>query len=306
MNLIVLTVMMLTQPLASGTIQSTVPSPATVRVEQRLCRGRIVRLYVSPYGGMSIKFMLRFAGGHKAIFKPSQTRSSARHKAEIAAYRLANHLGVSMVPPACERTLTLEGLRRATAHPKFGALRKRMDKELIVTPKGYVLGAAIHFVPRVRETGLETKLGWHKWLRAGSTIPRKHLRRARSLADILLLDLLFHNPDRFTGGNLLEALPTHRLLMIDNGASFRKVANLDRTYHRASLQVMQRVRRVTYRRMLRLDGRTLARVVRRPLGYGGSFLTGREQRALLMRRELIRAHVEGLIRTHGAQAIFLP
>jgi hypothetical protein len=306
MNLIVLTVLMLPQPFASGTIQSTVPSPATVRVEQRLCRGRIQRLYVSPYGGMSIKFMLRFAGGHKAIFKPRQTRSSARHKAEIAAYRLANYLGVDMVPPACERTLTLEGLRQATSQPKFAALRKRMDNELVVTQRGYVLGAAIHFVPRVRETQLETNLQWHKWLRAGSNIARAHRRRARALADILLLDLLFHNPDRFTGGNLLEALPTRRLLMIDNGASFRKVATLDRTYHRATLKVMQRVRRGTYRRMLRLDRRTLASVVRRPLGYGGSFLTRLEQQALLARRELIRAHVEGLIRTYGAKQIFLP
>jgi hypothetical protein len=305
---------MLTNPLASGTILSTVQ----MRVEQRLCRGCIQHLYVSPYGGMSIKFMFRFAGGHKAIFKPNQTRSSARYKAEIAAYRLANHLGVDMVPPACERTMTLKALHRATAHPRFKALRKRMDRELIVTRGGYVRGAAIHFVPRARETQLETNKGWHKWLRPGATpgattgattvatIPRAQRRRARAMADILLLDLLFHNPDRFTGGNLLEALPSRRLLMIDNGASFRKVAHLDRTYHQESLKVMQRVRRVTYRRMLRLDEETLARVVRRPLGHSGSFLSWRERRALLKRRELLRAHVEGLIRTHGPKQVFLP
>jgi len=305
MKLLVLAALMLTDPLASGTIQSTVPSPATVRVEQRLRRGRIRHLYVSPYGGMSIKFMFRFAGGHKAIFKPSQTRSSARYKAEIAAYRLANHLGVDMVPPACERTLTIDGLRRATAHPKFKALRKRMDKELRVTADGYVRGAAIHFLPRVRETRLETDKRWHQWLQPGVTIPRAQRHRVRALADILLLDLLFHNPDRFTGGNLLEALPTRRLLMIDNGASFRKVATLDRVYHRESLKVMQRVRRVTYRRMVRLDKKTLARVVRRPLGYGGSYLSRWEQRALLRRRDLIRAHVEGLVRSHGKAKVFL-
>lgn len=306
MEMFVLAALMLTDPFASGTIQSTVPSPATVRVEQRLCRGRIKRLYVSPYGGMSIKFMFRFAGGHRAIFKPNQTRSSARYRAEIAAYRLASHLGVDMVPPACERTLTLKALHRATAHPRFKALRRRMDQELNVSRGGYVRGAAIHFVPRVRETQLETNREWHEWFRIGATIPRAQRRRVRALADILMLDLLFHNPDRFTGGNLLEALPSRRLLMIDNGASFRNVAHLDRNYHQASLKIMQRVRRVTYRRMLRLDTETLARVVRRPLGYGGSFLSRREQRALLKRRELIRAHVEGLIQTHGRKKVFLP
>ena len=111
---------------------------------------------------------------------------------------------------------------------------------------------------------------------------------------------------RLCCGNLLEALPTRHLLMIDNGASFRKVAHLDRTYHRASLRVMLRMRRVTYRRILRLDRQTLARVVRRPIGYGGSFLSSKEQRALLKRRELIRAHVEGLVAKHGPSKVFLP
>ncbi len=306
MTVFVLTALMLTDPLASGTIQSTVPSPATVRVEQRLCRGRIQRLYVSPYGGMSIKFMIRYAGGHKAIFKPHQTRSSARYKAEIAAYRLANHLGVTMVPPACERTLSMNMLHRATSHKKFQALRKRMDAELIVHKEGYVRGAVIHFVPRVRETQLETSKKWHPWFVPGAQIAPSNRQRARSLADIMLLDLLFHNPDRMTGGNLLEALPTKRLLMIDNGASFRKIPHLDRVYHRESLKIMQRVRRVTYRRILRLDAEILARVVRRPIGYSGSYLSRREQQALLKRRKLIRAHVEALVDKHGGSKVFLP
>jgi hypothetical protein len=305
MKMLVLAALMLTDPLASGTIQSTVPSPATVRLELRLCRGTIRRLYVSPYGGMSIKFMFGFAGGAKAVFKPNQTRSSARYRAEIAAYRLANHLGVDLVPPACERTLTLSHLHRATAHPRFKALRQRMDAELVVTPDGLVRGAAIHFVPRVRETGLETRKGWHRWFAPGAPIPAGAQRRVRALADILLLDLLFHNPDRFTGGNLLETLPARRLLMIDNGASFRKVANLDRSYHQETLKIMQRVRRVTYRRMLRIDAATLAAVVQRPLGLGGHYLTRRERWALLRRRALIRAHVARLVQKHGAAKVFL-
>lgn len=306
MQMLVLTALMLTDPLSSGTIQSTVPSPATVRVEQRLCWGRIQRLYVSPYGGMSIKFMFRFAGGHRAIFKPNQTRSSARYRAELAAYRLANHFGVDMVPPACERTLTLAALHRATAHAKFAALRKRMDAELRVTRDGYVRGAVIHFVRRARETRLETDKSWHAWFVPGAAIPRRHRRRARALADILLLDLLFHNPDRFTGGNLLETRPSKHLLMIDNGASFRKVATLDRTYHKETLRIMGRVRRRTYRRMLRLDKATLARVVRRPVGQSGSYLSWGEQRALLKRRALIRAHVQALLLQHGPSKVFLP
>ena len=84
METLVLAALMLMDPLKSGTIRSTVPSPATVRVEQRLCRGRLRAVQLSPYGGMSIKFMLRFVGGGKAVFKPNQTLYSARYAAEIA------------------------------------------------------------------------------------------------------------------------------------------------------------------------------------------------------------------------------
>jgi len=140
MEVIVLTALMLTDPLKSGTIQSTVPSPATIRVEQRLCRGRLRAVQLSPYGGMSIKFMLRFVGGGKAVFKPSQTLYSARYAAEIAAYRLAIHFGSTQVPPACERTLSLDTLLRVAAGPKRAALRGRMAKELKVDANNEVVG----------------------------------------------------------------------------------------------------------------------------------------------------------------------
>jgi len=94
--------------------------------------------------------------------------------------------------------------------------------------------------------------------------------------------------------------------MIDNGASFRKVPHLNRTYHKQNLALMGRVRRATYRRLLRFDGEQLARVVRRPVGRVGYYLSLREREALLKRRLLIIAHVERLIKAHGAAAVFLP
>ena len=126
------------------------------------------------------------------------------------------------------------------------------------------------------------------------------------IADLLLLDLLFSNPDRFTGGNTLMELQSRRLLMIDNGASFRKVAHLNRTSHKQNLALMGRVRRATYRRLLRFDREQLERVVRRPLGRVGYYLSLREREALLKRRLLLIAHVERLIKAHGTSAVFLP
>lgn len=306
METIVLAALMLMDPLQSGTVRSTVPSPATIRLEQRLCRGRLKAVAISPYGGMSIKFMLRFVGGGKAVFKPSQTLYSARYSAELAAYRLANHFGSSQVPPACERTLSWDTLLRAADGPAQGPLRQRMAKELKVDANKDVVGAAIHWVRRVQEVRLESTTSWRKWLIPGALVPKEHRQRARDIADLLLLDLLFSNPDRFTGGNTLMALPSRRLLMIDNGASFRRVPHLDRPYHRQNLALMGRVRRATYQRLLRFDEEQLERIVRRPVGRKGHYLSRQERKALLKRRLLIIAHVERLIKAHGDAAVYLP
>ncbi len=301
----VITALTLLSPLRSGSVEPTGVTPGLVRVEQRLCRGRIRHVKISPYGGMSIKVMLYFPGGHRAVFKPEQSLYSARYQAEIAAYRLATHLGVGLIPPACERTLRWDTLMRLVREPRHAKLRARMQKEIKVRDGAQVVGVAIHFVPRVHELPLERRTAWKKWLKSASRIPPRHLRRAGEIADMLLLDLLFSNPDRFTGGNVLINLANQRLLMIDNAADFRPVEGLIRPYHRETLSLLGRVRRPTYDRLRQLDAAALRRTLMRP-GSRELYLTRQERHALLTRRADIVRHVEALRRVHGDGAVFLP
>lgn len=275
--------------------------------ERLLCTGTVGRVDLSPYGGLSVKFLLRLGPGpgRTAVFKPEQPLYSARFEAEIAAFRLATHLGVTAVPAACERRIRHERLLALTGDPRHAVLRARLERELRPDPEGWVRGAAIAWVPLVKELPATERLQWARWLTPGAPVPVAERSRLGEVADLLLLDLLFGNPDRFTGGNLLVDRATGRLLMIDNGASFRPVATLDRPYHPEQLALLRRVRSGTYQRVRRLDRPTLLSLVRRPAAQG-SYLTYPEVRALLKRRDALVRHVEALRRAHGDGAVLLP
>lgn len=305
MTHLLLTLVLLIPPLTSGGGVAKEPDPGRQREERLACGGRIARLEPSPYGGTAIKVMLRLDGGAQAVWKPEQAHWSSRFEAEIVAYRLAKHLGVDAVPAACERGLQKSALLALASEPGQAALRARLEAELRPDAQGWVRGAAIAWVPRVSELPVTVRQDWARLLTPGAQIPHSQRVRVGDAADLLLLDLLFSNPDRFTGGNLLENKVTGRLLMIDNGAGFRPVAGLMRPYHRDDLTMLKRVRSPTYHRMKRLDRLTILALVRRPPTQG-SYLTYPEVRALLKRRDALVAHVEALRRAHGDGAVLLP
>lgn len=295
--------LVMAQTLSGGSVQGR--GNLLHEVEKRLCKTQVQRLELSPYGGVSIKFMLRLSGGFTSIFKPEQSHYSARYEAEIAAYRLAALLGVNQVPAACERRIPLKSLQELAADPKQAALLARLGRELRPDAEGMVRGAAIDWIPHVRELPAAQRQDWAKWLSPGAPVPPLQRARLGEIADLLLLDLLFGNPDRFTGGNLLEARTTGRLLMIDNSADFRPVSALGRPYHLEQLAMLRRVRAVTYQRMRQLDRKSVIALVRRPAGQG-SYLTYPEIRAFFARRDALVRHVEELRRAHGDEAVLLP
>lgn len=305
MTPLLFTLLSLADPLSSGGGEPSGLTPRRLLAEQRLCGGAVTRVAPSPYGGMSVKFMLRLAPGGDVVWKPEQSLYSARFEAEIAAHRLATHLGVGLVPPACERSLRRTTLLRLAEEPARAALRTRIDKEILADRDGLVHGAAIRWIRRVREIPPSVRAAWVRWLAPGTAVPPADRQRLGDVADLILLDLLFSNPDRFTGGNLLEDRDTGRLLMIDNGADFRPVPTLHRAYHRELLGLLRRVRGPTYRRVRGLRSAGLTTLLRRPEGRG-SYLTAREIRALLARRDALVRHVEGLRRDHGDAAVLLP
>lgn len=305
MNSALPTLLLLADLLASGGGQWRPPD--LVRAEEQLCRGHLAQVSLSPHGGIALKVMLRYQDGTRAVFKPDQTLYSARFGAEIAAHRLAVHLGVRMVPTACERRIPFAALLELTDAPEHSVLRARMEKELRRDADGSVRGATIAWVRRVRELPASLRSTWGPWLRPGAPIPAGEKLRTSDVADLTLLDLLFNNPDRYSGGNLLEDLDTGRLLMIDNGADFRPVPTLHRSFHRSALAMLGRVRAPTYRRIQALRLATVQALLARPVPGGSSFyLTPGELRALFARRNALVEHIERLRRTSGDAAVFLP
>jgi hypothetical protein len=177
-------------------------------------------------GGASIKFKVKFADGSEAAVKPNQTRIT-RYQAEVAAYRIARALRLSVVPPSCVRRFSREQLMANM--PKD--LRARMEEELLPDDKGEVACAVITWVPGLHALKLETQDWWRPALLRGGPIPPGKQRRMLEISTLLLFDYLILNYDRWSGGNTHEV--DGHMVYIDQGAGFGP----DR-HHRSSRHMM--------------------------------------------------------------------
>jgi hypothetical protein len=297
--------LVLATPLQSGSQPgASLPRPYSSTLH-RLCEAPLRSVRPSPYGGRSVKLMLDLGAGVQALWKPRQVRDEARYQAEVAAFRLASHLGIDLVPPACERSIPLVDLERAASDPAQAGLRARIQQELSADPDGQVPGAAIFWVRKARELTIEKDWTWRRWMMAGSVIPADQAVRAADLADMLVLDLVTNNFDRFTGGNLLHVPTTDRLLLVDNNAAFRAIGSLKRPYHLEVLGYLGRARHATYFRLLALTQRDVTRIMARPGGQPG-LLTPAEIAAVIQRRDEVVRHLEAHRRAHGDAAVLLP
>jgi len=132
-------------------------------------------LSFTPVGSTSTVFRARLDAPIDMAFK-SQTRDRPRGPvAEVAAYRIARCLGLDSVPPATLRRVPLEALR-ATQVPAARAQWPDIEPRVVVDPRGRVLGAAIYWVPDLRDVGIDTGEGirqWSEWLTLGGQIPEE-------------------------------------------------------------------------------------------------------------------------------------
>jgi hypothetical protein len=180
-------------------------------VQSAPVRGRAV-------GNTSVVFKLELASGKKIAFKPDSRRGPRRYKGEIAAYRLARHLGLGQVPPAYFRTFTPAALRGALS-AEGAAL---FDREVVPTSAGKVRGSAVPWIDGLRFAALERepeRSAWRGWLAKGGAIPDGKRARAREIAVLVAFDVLVGNWDRWSGGNVGET-EGGSLLFIDNDGAF--------------------------------------------------------------------------------------
>lgn len=287
-------------------------------------------------GGRSLGFKLTLANGTRAYFKPEQSFSGANWYAELAAYHIDRALHLGRVPVTVARRLPWAPLRKA-------ARGDRRLREVKVAKDGTVVGALVAWLDGALSPA-QTPPGFENWVRvepysnygvspfqrpaaytAALERRRKRLETKQpaeryydeaptpvrpglpaELSDMLLLDYLTHNIDRWGGdnGNVLtlktaaDATPT--LVFLDNGAGFfhgpdRQGLMEDR------LSVQQCFRRSTIAALRALDVAALLKTMAAdPLG---PFLDESLARGLRVRREALLERVDGLIAEHGAEAV---
>ena len=143
-----------------------------------------------------------------------------RYKSEVAAFRLAEALGIANVPPACVRVLDARAAAAALALNDDAA--KLFADEAIVE-QGKVYGALIPWIDGLSFWPLEKeplRTEARTWLGAGKPIPAGKIELARQASTLVAFDFITGNWDRYSGENVgLDSTGAH-VLFIDNDAAF--------------------------------------------------------------------------------------
>lgn len=246
-------------------------------------------------GSTSVNLHLRLHGGIDAAWKPRTTTHRDSYRAEIAAYRLNRLLGLDRVPPAISRSIP-----RAT-------LRLAPDSPVIFDRDNTARGAAIYWVPVLRPSridGAEEQERWGRWLRLGRSVPPDQGQRAEEISTLLVFDFLTGNWDRWSGANVPMDAQGH-LIYRDNNGGFEEPF-VDGLLQR-SRSLLQRTQRLSRPVIERARAMTEASVrAEMALDPDRIFppLSPAQIRSLLRRRDILLEYADGLVRRHGAAAVY--
>ena len=265
-----------------------------------------------PVGTTSVVLRVRSGEDTLAALRPAATTHPRGHAHEIAAYRVAELLGLDNVPPTLGRLVPLVEIQRkldGDFEERWPGLRER----LLVDAGGRVPGSMTYWIPEMRELGLDRGDALREWsakLRHGSrlessTYPRTLLR---DLSNCVLFDYLIGNTDRFSGANL-QGLPNRSRVFIrdHNLAFFVELSALRHRRISGALQRSERFSRGTVERLLALTPASLeAALARDPLhSQAAPLLTPAQVDALFARRSTLLSYLGALVDQHGRDAVLV-
>jgi hypothetical protein len=272
-------------------------------ISQALASQRALGL--KTVGTTALVFKLDLEGSIDAAFKPASRRHPQGYLAEIAAFRIGRALGMSNVAPAVPRSfprVELDRLVSASDRATYDALAP----ELIAGPDGKVWGAAIYWIPELKEIGIDSRAGiaqWRRWLSQHTVGPTRERSRAiaAQVSSMILLDFVIGNWDRFSGANA-QGDPSERHVFVrdHNVAFFEPLPATQMTRLTGRLSQVERFSRelVGQLRSLTLD--SLRAVIRAPADPDGfSVLTERQLAGIMDRRATVLSYVAALIDRHG-------
>jgi hypothetical protein len=284
------------------------PAPAPAPTHPAPAPAPVPDLSLSPVSAKSIghtSYVLKlvFSDGHAAAYKPASTRplGAVRYKGEIAAYRLAQALGLPNVPRAIPRSFAASALRASFTSTKGAA---QFDRNVRVDPAGQVHGALIPWIADYREIPLERvawRSRWEPWLMNPKTaIPAREESLAASISTMLVFDYVTANWDRWSGGNVARAGAEGTLLFVDNDGAFYEHPRT--TSLAAQLGRLRRVVRFSKSFVVRL--RTLDEAaLREALGEessGAALLPDAVILDVLKRAKIVLQVIDGCVARRGA------
>lgn len=243
-------------------------------------KGKVKRLW----GGNDVKFVVRLQDGSKrglkAIFRPEHLVDEWKHRKEIAAYRLARLCGIDNVPVTVGRALPQKLFRDAG--------EKTLAR--VVFRDGMLEGALQVFVDGAHDPLGEEGFVWARDHLASLSDPAlpltMELEEARQFSHLLVFDYLQSNPDRFSGGNLLQT---------DDG-TYWFIDNAD-TYY-ACKRPRRRIQKLCHFDRAQID--TLRGLSEEQLESELRKLLGPKQVGRIWQRlQKVLERVDGLIAEHG-------
>ncbi len=270
-------------------------------------------------GNTSVVFKLELVSGKKAAFKPASRRGPVRYKGEVAAYRLAQALGLPNVPPALARTFTRTELEAALGSES--AAGKLLATEVLLEGDR-VHGALIPWIERLEMLPLEADplwTRWRAWVKHGHTFEAEDDTALGKLAGLgeagrrevaaqastlVAFELLTANWDRWSGANIGWDKEQRTVLFIDNdGAFFEKPPKDALAKNQRLLEGVERFSRAFVARVRALDDEALARAIgeERP---GVPLLAPNVLEAIATRRKALLAAIDAKVAKNGESATF--
>ena len=267
-----------------------------------------------PVGTSSVVFRVQTTGEHMFAFKPPSRIRSRAPSAEVAAYRLGRLLGYDNVLPATLRDLNRRSIR-SRMHPRYADEQTWLDLEEAVHWNGMnVTGAAIYWVPDMRDMGLDEpqrRAEWSDWIGRGGEAPEGQRPLARDLSNLIVFDYLIANWDRYSGGNLrvVGTEDSPRVVIRDNDAAFAApLPDPIQARLRAELEKVERFSRTLVQRLQRLDAESLRRAMRNDrvedeTSATAYLLTDAQMQGVLDRAATTLSWIGALVDVAGEEAV---
>lgn len=259
-------------------------------------------------GTSSVTLRVDLGGDLETAFKP-RTRTHRRgYLAEIAAYRISRALGMDNVPPVVGRRLPRPLMEERFESEHRDADWEAIRQDILWDAPGYVRGAAIYWIPRMRPSELSTARDLDAvegWLSQSGEVPEGREGVARDLSTMLAFDYLIGNWDRWSGGNISTDESGRRLFVRDHNVAFTEPLRGERYDRvRAHLERVERFSRAFVERVTELDeARIRLALAADPESEARSLLDDEQIAGVLARRRALLSYVAALIELHGAERV---